>query len=145
MKPYAKQASVQWSRTRRYGKGVIRTPTATLKMALGDRAGEPRQRGTDPPELIAAAHAASFSLTLANELAEAGCRVRQIDTTATVTMEHLANCWTITQIHLNVVATVPKLAECGFIDAALRAKANCPVSRALKANISMTAHLHRNI
>lgn len=100
-----------------------------------------RQRGTSPPELIAAAHAGSFSMTLANELGEAGYHPRQIDTTATVTMEDVAAGWTMTQIHLDVIATVPKVAQCDFVDAALRAKANCPISRSLNANISMRAKL----
>jgi osmotically inducible protein OsmC len=80
-------------------------------------------------------------MTLANELGEAGYRPRQIDTTATVTMEDIAAGWTMTQIHLDVVATVPKVAQCDFVDAALRAKANCPISRSLNANISMRAQL----
>ena len=80
-------------------------------------------------------------MTLANELGEAGYRPRQIDTTATVTMENMAAGWTMTQIHLDVVATVPKVAQCDFVDAALRAKANCPISRSLNANISMRAQL----
>ena len=100
-----------------------------------------RRRGTSPPELIAAAHAGSFSMTLANELGEAGYHPRQIDTTATVTMEDVAAGWTMTQIHLDVIATVPKVAQCDFVDAALRAKANCPISRSLNANISMRAKL----
>jgi organic hydroperoxide reductase OsmC/OhrA len=80
-------------------------------------------------------------MTLANELDEAGYRPRQIDTTATVTMEDIAAVWTMTQIHLDVIATVPKVAQCDFVDAALRAKANCPISRSLNANISMRATL----
>ena len=80
-------------------------------------------------------------MTLANELGEAGYRPRQIDTTATVTMEDIAAGWTMTQIYLDVIATVPKVAQCDFVDAALRAKANCPISRSLNANISMRAKL----
>jgi osmotically inducible protein OsmC len=100
-----------------------------------------RRQGTSPPELIAAAHAGSFSMTLANELGQAGYHPRQIDTTATVTMEDIAAGWTMTQIYLDVIATVPKVAQCDFVDAALRAKANCPISRSLNANISMRAKL----
>jgi OsmC subfamily peroxiredoxin len=110
-------------------------------MALYGSGGNINRRGTNPTELIAAAQAGSFSLTLANELGEAGFSPRQIDTTATITMENIAASWTMTQIHLDVVATVPKVAQCDFVDAALRAKANCPVSRALNANISMQAKL----
>src|SRR6266478_126585 len=141
MKPYARQASVSWVGTRQRGKGAVSTPSDALKMALYASGGNIKRRGTNPPELIAAAHAGSFSLTLANELSEAGYNPRQIDTTATVTMENIAAAWTMTQIHLDVIAAVPKVAECGFVDAALRAKANCPISRALNANISMRAKL----
>ena len=145
MKPYARKASVLWLGTRQRGKGAISTPSAALKNAPSRRRRRPQRRGTNPPELIAAAHAGSFSLTLANELGEAGYRPRQIDTTATVTMENIAAGWTMTQIHLDVVAAVPRVAECDFVDAALRAKANCPISRALNANISMRAKLSRNL
>jgi len=127
--------------TRQRGTGAISTPSAGLKMALHDSAGDGKRRGTSPSELIAAAHAGSFSLTLANELGAAGYSPRRIDTTATVTMEHIASGWTMTQIELNVIATVPTVAQCDFVDAALRAKANCPVSRSLNANISMRAQL----
>jgi osmotically inducible protein OsmC len=82
-------------------------------------------------------------MTLANELEEAGYSPRQIDTTSTVTMEDITTGWTMTQIHLDVIATVPHVAQCDFIDAALRAKANCPISRSLNANISMRANLNR--
>jgi osmotically inducible protein OsmC len=142
MKPYTRQASVLWLGTRKHGKGAISTPSTVLKKAPYVSGSELRRRGTNPPELIAAAHAGSFSMTLANELGEAGYRPRQIDTTATVTMENIAASWTMTQIHLDVVATVPSVTPCDFIDAALKAKANCPVSRSLNANISMRAELN---
>ena len=141
MKPYARKASALWVGMRGRGKSAISTPSAGLKVALYASGGDAKRRGTNPAELIAAAHAGSFSLTLANELKEAGYSPRQIDTTATVTMENLAAVWKMTQIHLDVVATVPKVAQCDFVDAALRAKSNCPVSRALTANISMRAQL----
>ena len=141
MKPYARKASVVWLGTRQHGKGALSTPSAALKVPLYAAGRDIKQRGTTPPELIAAAHAGSFSLSLANELGAAGYRPRQIDTTATVTMENMAAGWTMTQILLDVIAAVPRVAECEFVDAALRAKANCPISRALNANISMRARL----
>ena len=143
MKPCARKASVLWLGTSQRGKGAISTPSAALNMALYTANGDTKRRGTNPPELMAAAHASSFTLTLANELAEAGYRPRQIDTTATVTMENVTAGWTLTQIDLEVIAAVPRVAECAFVDAALRAKANCPISRALNANISMRARLNR--
>ena len=145
MKPYTRKASVLWLGTRQHGKGAVSTPSAVLKKVPYASGSDLRRRGTSPPELIAAAHAGSFSMTLANELGQAGYRPRQIDTTAAVTIEDNAAGCALTQIHLDVVATVPKVAECDFVDAALRAKANCPVSRALTPNISMRAKLTRNV
>jgi osmotically inducible protein OsmC len=113
-------------------------------MTLHASDNEAKGRGTNPAELIAAAIAGSFSLTLAEELSQAGYRPRAIDTMATVTLENLATGWTLTQILLSVAATVPKAAECDFVDATLRAKANCPISRVLNANTLMTAKLTRN-
>jgi osmotically inducible protein OsmC len=142
MKPFTRKASVIWEGTHQHGKGAVTTLSAVLKNApylFGKhmKAG----RGTNPPELIAAAHAGSFSLTLADELGRAGYSPDQIDTIATVTMEDFAAGWTMSQIHLDVVATVPYAAQCDFIDAALRAKASCPISRLLNANVSMRAKL----
>jgi len=141
MKPYTRKASVLWLGTSQRGKGAMSHTSAILKETPYLSGSELRRRGTNPPELIAAAHAGSFSMTLANELGEAGYRPRQIDTTATVTMENIAAAWTIDADHLDVVATVPNVAQCDFVDAALRAKANCPISRSLNANISMRAKL----
>jgi lipoyl-dependent peroxiredoxin len=145
MRPYTRKASVLWLGSRQRGKGAISTPSAVLEKAPYTSGSHVKQRGTSPAELLAAAHAGSFSLTLAHELGEAGYRPRQIDTTAAVTLETNGAGWTLTQIHLDVVATVPKAVECDFVDAALRAKANCPVSRALNPNISMNAKLSRNV
>jgi hypothetical protein len=83
----------------------------------------------------------SKALTLANELGEAGYSPRQIATTATVTMENHSAACTMTQIHLDVIAAVPRVAQCDFVDAALQAKANRPVSLSLNANITMRAKL----
>ncbi len=80
-------------------------------------------------------------MALADELGEAGYPPEEIQTLATVTMEKMPAGWAMTQIHLDVVATVPEAGECEFIDATLRAKANCPISRLLNANISMCAKL----
>jgi len=103
------------------------------------------RKATSPPELIAAAHASSFSMTLADELKSAGYAAHQIHTTATVTMEQIGTRWTMAQVHLEVVATVRDGEQFDFMDATLRAKANCPVSRLLTANISMQARLKRGL
>jgi osmotically inducible protein OsmC len=141
MKPYSRQASVVWVGSHHRGAVAISAPGAGLKMALYASGRRSNRRNTSPPELVAAAQAGSFSLTLANELGEAGYQPGRIETTATVTMESLPSGWTMTQIDLDVIATVPKVAACDFVDAALRAKKSCPISRALNANISVSAHL----
>ena len=142
MKTYAQHASARWLGTRQRGKGAIK-PLDALKVALHPASGDAKGCGTTPAELIAAAIAGSFSLTLADELGLAGYKPREIDTIASVTLEHLADGWRLTQILLAVTATVPRAADCDFVDATLRAKANCPIARALNANTLMTAKLTR--
>ena len=145
MEPYSRQASVRWSGTGQRSKSVAYKPNSGLQMTATSTGVGIKPVGVNPPELIAAAHAGSFALTLANVLAQAGYRPRQIDTTSTVMMEHVPKGWTLTQVHLDVTARVPKAAECDFVDAALQAKAHCPISRALNANISMRAKLEPNL
>ena len=143
MKTYARQASARWLGTLQRGKGAINTPSAALKVALHAADNDAKGWGTNPAELMAAATAGSFSLTLADELGRAGYKPREIDTRVTVTLEHFAAGWTLTQILLAVTATVPRAADCDFVDATLRAKAKCPISRALNATTLMTAQLTR--
>jgi len=144
MKTYARHASARWVGTRQRGKGTIKSPSAALKMALHAGDGDAKGYGTNPVELIAAAIASSFSVTLADELCQAGYKPRAIDTMATATLEHLAAGRMLTQILLAVTATVPRVAECDFVDATLRAKANCPILRVLNANTLISAKLTRN-
>ena len=141
MKPCTRHATAHWSATGQHGKGTVNLPGAALNPALYAAASPGKRRGTNPVELLAAAHAASFTFTLANELAEAGYNPHLVSTTTKITMEHHAAGRTLAQIELEVIAFVPKVAEGEFVDAALRAKANCPISRVLTANISMRARL----
>jgi lipoyl-dependent peroxiredoxin len=144
MKPFISKASVVWRGSHANGNGAVSTPSEVLKKALYSLGRDIKARGTNPAELIAAAHAGSFSIALANELGNEGYTPTQIDTTVTVTMEDAPGGWTMTQIHLDVIAAVPRAAQCDFIDAVLRAKLNCPISRLLNANISMQAKLRLN-
>ncbi|MDB6015657.1 MAG: osmC [Pedosphaera sp.] len=96
---------------------------------------------TDPAEWIAAAHAKSFLLALAGELGLKRFSKGEILATATVTREFLATGWTILKIHLDVVARLSRVTQGRFIDATVRAKTNCLISRLLRANISMNAKL----
>jgi osmotically inducible protein OsmC len=144
MKPFTRKASVSWQGTHAHGKGAMTTTSTALhKVPYGLGRRIDGNGSTNPPELIAAAHAGSFSIALANELGDAGYNPDQIDTIATVTMENNSPGWAMTQIHLDVIAVVPRARQCDFIDATLRAKATCPISRLVNANISMRAKLKR--
>ena len=99
--------------------------------------------GSSPYELLATAHAGCFSMALGEELGHAGFKACDIATTATITLEELATGWTMTRMQLDVTARVPRMVQNKFIDAAMRAKTRCPISRLMNANISMTAKLLR--
>lgn len=97
--------------------------------------------GTNPEELIAAAHAACFSMALSAQLGGANLTPSSIETSATLSLEKLDAGWTITAVHLDVVGHVPGADAATFQKYADVAKANCPVSKVLKANITMSAKL----
>jgi lipoyl-dependent peroxiredoxin len=142
MKP---NASATWVGDLRRGNGVVTTGSGTLSQSQYFGRGDGEAKGTNPYELLAAAHAACFSMTLAKELAGAGFTPQRIATTVTVTIEALPAGWTITGVQLDVLAEVPRLKQNDFIRAAVRAKTNCTISRLLKANLSMSAKLdHAN-
>ena len=97
--------------------------------------------GTNPEELIAAAHAGCFSMALSGQLSKAGLTAESINTTAAVTLEKTEAGFTITAVHLDVSAKVPGSDKQAFETAANNAKAGCPVSRLLNAKITMDATL----
>jgi len=99
--------------------------------------------GTNPEELIAAAHAACFSMALSAQLGAANLTPESINTTANLKMEKQDAGWAITSVHLDVHAKVPKADDAIFQKAAESAKAGCPVSKVLKAQITMSAKLDR--
>ena len=119
------------------GSGLLKN--APFKIARRKNASS----GSNPYELLATAHAGCFSMSLGEELGIAGFRTCDISTTATITLEHLRAGWTMTQMQLDVTAQVPRMLQNQFIDATMRAKTRCPISRLLKTNISMTAKLLR--
>ena len=144
MKPMTRKASVRWTGGSRDGSGAMTTESGALAQTLYSSSTTlKKRRGTNPAELIAAAHAGSFSMALANELGAAGFVPNHIATIATVTLERLAAGWTMSTINLDVLAKVPKAAQGDFIDAILRAKTGCPISRLLRASISMNAKLEK--
>jgi osmotically inducible protein OsmC len=97
--------------------------------------------GSNPEQLIAAAHAACFSMALSAQLGGANLTPDSINTSATLTMEKQDSGWAITAVHLDVVARVPNADAAAFQKAADNAKSGCPVSKVLKANITMDAKL----
>ena len=96
-------------------------------------------KGTNPEELIAAAHAGCFTMALSAQLGTMNFTPERLRTIATVTLEKLDAGWTISRIHLDVTARIHGISPAAFESAASSAKANCPVSRLLKAEITMTA------
>jgi osmotically inducible protein OsmC len=142
MKLIMRKASVRWKGGSDGCTRAISTESGVLKEAHYPLDVQSKDGSdTKPVELIAAAHATSFSLALSHELGMAASAAANIVTTSTVTLERLAAGWTIMNIHLDVVASLPKVTQSSFIDATVRAKTNCLVSRLLRANISMNAKL----
>jgi osmotically inducible protein OsmC len=138
MKP---NASVTWAGDLRHGKGFVTTGSGTLSLSQYFERGDGERKGANPYELFAAAHAACFSMTLADELADAGFSPDRINTTATVIIEQLPAGKTITAIQLDVLAEVPHAEQSDFIRATVKAKTDCTISRLLKTNIAMSAKL----
>ena len=137
-----RKAAVQWKAGRGGDTRVVSTGSGVLSQTPY-ASGIPFKDNhvTDPAELVAAAHAGSFSLALSNELGLAASASGDIATTATVTMEHLAAGWTISNMHLDVIARLPGLTQSEFIDATVRAKTSCVISRLLRVTCSMNARL----
>jgi osmotically inducible protein OsmC len=139
-----RSASAIWVGGLKRGKGVVTTESATLSQSQYFATSHAKRKGTNPYELIAAAHAACFSMELAHTLASAGFYPHRISTTATITMEQLPVDWTVTGIQLDVLAEAPRANQNDFISAAVSAKTNCAISRLFKTNISMSAKLENS-
>ena len=137
-----RKASAVWRGGLKEGKGAISTESGVLSQTQYSFSTRFESGvGTNPEELIAAAHAGCFSMALSAELGKAGITPESIQTTATVTMERLEAGWTVTQVHLDVAARIPGADPAKFTAAANAAKAGCPISRLLNATITMDARL----
>jgi lipoyl-dependent peroxiredoxin len=137
-----RKGSAVWRGRLRDGSGAVSTESGVLSGTQYSFATRFEQgRGTNPEELIAAAHAACFSMALGAQLERARLVADRIQTGATITFERIADAWTITKVHLSVSAKVPNADETAFLAAANTAKSTCPVSRVLNATITMDAHL----
>jgi len=122
-------ADAVWEGNLARGKGTMKFDKFKGAYSAGSRFEE--ARGTNPEELIAAAHAGCFSMALAHELAQNGHDPKKIETSARVKIEKVGDGFSITEVHLTTHADVPGASEGEFRAAAERAKAGCPVSRAL--------------
>lgn len=137
-----KKGSAVWKGGIRDGGGTISTETGVLRDApYGFKSRFENGPGTNPEELIGAAHAGCFSMALSVILGEAGLTADKIETQAAITLLKQDAGFAITASHLTVVARVPNATPAQFTELANKAKAGCPVSKALNATITMDARL----
>ena len=137
-----KRASAVWVGSIREGQGTISTETGVLREApYGFKSRFEDGPGTNPEELIGAAHAGCFSMALSLILGNAGLTAERIETAAEITLEKVGEGFEITASHLTVNAKVPGTDQEGFLKLATQAKEGCPVSKLLKAKITMDAKL----
>ena len=137
-----RSASAKWQGGLKDGKGMISTQSGVLANAQYSFSTRFEQGiGTNPEELIAAAHAGCFTMALSAQLEKANLKADSIETNATVTMERKETGWEVTESHLEVTARIPGANSERFLAAANEAKAGCPISRLLNAKITMDARL----
>jgi osmotically inducible protein OsmC len=137
-------ASAVWNGSLKEGKGTITTQSGVLSDAPYSFVTRfENGKGTNPEELIAAAHAGCFTMALSAQLGTMNFTPQSLRTSAKLTLEKLDAGWTVSKIHLDVSARVPGISASAFESAAASAKANCPVSRLLKAEITMDANLEQ--
>src|SRR5476651_2109401 len=137
-----RKGSAAWQGGLKDGKGSISTESGALKAyPYGFAARFEGQRGSNPEELIAAAHSACFTMALSLILGEAKLTAEQLDTSAEVSLESVEGGYAITAVHLTLKGKVPGATAAQFVELANKAKAGCPVSKLLKADISLDAQL----
>jgi osmotically inducible protein OsmC len=137
-----RKASAVWHGTLKEGSGTITVPSGVLKGAtytFAQRFGD--DPGTNPEELVAAAHAACYSMALSGKLTGAGLTPESINTTANVTLEKTDAGMTVTKVHLVSRARVPGASAAAFAEHAEGTRATCPISRLLNATITLDAKL----
>lgn len=137
-----RHASAVWKGGLTDGKGHVSSSSGAFSNTpYNFRMRFEEEPGTNPEELIAAAHSSCFSMALSLFLGNAGMTAESIETTATVTLEKVGDAFTVTTSHLDTVAWIPGADPDAFQKAAEGAKAGCPISRLLNAKITMTARL----
>ncbi|MEO7997245.1 MAG: OsmC family protein [Gemmatimonadaceae bacterium] len=140
-----RKATAVWHGTGKDGTGNVSAQSGAIKSLpyswktrFGDESG---MSGTNPEEMIAAAHASCFTMATAFQLTGAGITPEELTTEANLTMESVNGAMTVTKIHLTLTAKAPGVTEEKFQELAKAAKENCPISRLLKAEISLDATL----
>jgi osmotically inducible protein OsmC len=138
-----RKASAVWTGSIKEGSGTVSTESGILSAvnySFSKRFGD--EPGTNPEELIGAAHAGCFAMALSGELGRsAGLTADRLEVSATVSLEKIEGGFAITAVHLDLVAKIPGATEDAFLAAANTAKANCPVSRVLNATVTLDARL----
>ena len=134
-----RQAIAEWRGDLKSGKGSLTTDSGVLsKTPYSFSTRFEGEKGTNPEELIAAAHAGCFTMALSAELGKANLTAESLRTTAAVSLEKNGGGWGVTESHLELVARVPGATQEAFKTAAETAKANCPISKLLNAKISLS-------
>jgi lipoyl-dependent peroxiredoxin len=136
------KASAVWNGSLKEGHGTISTGSGALvAKPYSFRTRFEGEQGTNPEELVGAAHASCFSMALSMILGQAGMTPEKIETEATITLEQKDGGFAVTASHLDVVATIPGASDAAFQECAAKAKAGCPISKLLNATITMNARL----
>lgn len=137
-----RKGSAVWQGGLKDGKGTVSTESGILKDAQYSFATRfENGKGTNPEELLAAAHAGCFTMALSNELGKAGITPAKLETTATITIDKVAEGFGITKSHLDLVAMIPGADKAKFDAAVKAAETGCPVSKLFKAEITVSAKL----
>jgi osmotically inducible protein OsmC len=137
-----RKASAVWQGDLKTGKGAVSTESGVLSQTQYSFTTRFESgKGTNPEELVAAAHAGCFTMALSAQLGEAGLVPEKLETAATITFEKVDAGWTVTQIHLDVKGKVPNADTAAWEKASTAAKTGCPISRLLNTSITMDARL----
>jgi len=137
-----RSATAKWQGDLKTGAGTISTASATLAATpYSFHTRFEQGQGTNPEELLAAAHAGCFTMALSAQLGGAGYTAEKLETTATVTLDKVGDGFSITKSHLDLVAKIPGADKAKFDAAVKAAETGCPVSKLFKAEISVNARL----
>jgi lipoyl-dependent peroxiredoxin len=139
-----RSATAVWNGSLKEGKGTLTTASGVLSDTLYSFSTRfENGKGTNPEELIAAAHSGCFAMALSAQLGTMNFTPQTLKVSAKVTLEKLDAGWTISRVHLDLAARIPGISNEAFQTAAAGAKANCPVSRLLNAEITLNAVLEQ--